>query len=698
MVMVRGLQQDYDLSVGGGTKDVNYYWSLGYVNNEGIIKGDMFSAIRSRLNVDFKITDWLRVGANTQFSDRDESATPANLSRVYRISPWSSPTYNAPATPQANYGFRLSKTTEHPLMEYYYTDRSRKVANLFSSLFAEVDLPLGIKYKLSFQPRYSFLRDYNFYGDHNTVGYGDHIDGYGTRQESSSFEWMLDNLLKWNKEVGIHNFDITLLYSSERLRTQDTNINNQTFSPNLELGYHALQFGKTPAITNYDTEATGDALMARLNYTLLGKYLLTTSIRRDGYSAFGQENPRAFFPSVALAWQISKEDFYRIELISRMKLRLSWGANGNRDIGMYSALANVGSNLYYNGSGTQVGVYNNTLANSGLKWERTESLNFGLDLGFFGNRIDLTLDYYDMKTTNLLMKRTLPEITGFSSIMSNLGELGNRGFEATLNMININKSSLTWKSSLVLSLNRNKIIKLFGDVGTYTLLGEERTGELPDFSNQWFPGQAIDVIWNYNTIGIWQEEEAEAAAVFGSRIGDYKAVDVNEDGKYVNVQDKQFIGYTRPRYRIGVNNDFSFLKNFTLSIFVRADLGHLGQFTPIFQGSSEFDRFSMGAKPYPYWMPENRNNEYPRLDANVGTGVFGGGISIYKPMSFVRIQDLSLSYSLSKELTQRLHLESMRTFLSVRNLYSFDKWPGWDPESGMNAMPRTFTFGIDISL
>lgn len=130
--------------------------------------------------------------------------------------------------------------------------------------------------------------------------------------------------------------------------------------------------------------------------------------------------------------------------------------------------------------------------------------------------IDLTLDYYDMKTTNLLMRRTLPEITGFSSIMSNLGELGNRGFEATLNMININKSSLTWKSSVVLSLNRNKIIKLFGDVGTYTLLGEERTGELPDFSNQWFPGQAIDVIWNYNTIGIWQEEEAEAAAVFGS--------------------------------------------------------------------------------------------------------------------------------------------------------------------------------------
>src|SRR5690606_4369255 len=209
---------------------------------------------------------------------------------------------------------------------------------------------------------------------------------------------------------------------------------------------------------------------------------------------------------------------------------------------------NLGSNLWYDGSSVQVGVYNNTLANLGLTWERTESINFGIDMGILDDRLDLTLDYYDMTTTNLLMDRTLPDIIGFSNIMSNLGELSNRGFEATINSININTPKFSWRSNLVFSLNRNKVNKLFGDVGSYTLLGEQRSGELPDFSNQWFPGQAIDVIWDYEVSGIWQEEEADDAALYGLRIGDYKAIDVDGDGKYTDLNDKQFIGYEEPRY------------------------------------------------------------------------------------------------------------------------------------------------------
>jgi TonB-linked SusC/RagA family outer membrane protein len=583
-------------------------------------------------------------------------------------------------------------------MEYYFTDRNRKINTLFSSLFGEITLPFGIVYKISYQPRLTFLKDYNFYGDHHTLGYADHTGGYGTREESSEFEWMVDNLLKWNREIGMHNFDVTLLYNAERFRSWDTKINNQGFTPNQQLGYHGMQFGNTPVMSTDDTQETGDAFMARLNYTLLGKYLVTASVRRDGYSAFGQENPRAVFPALALAWKISDEEFFNLDPLNRLKIRFSWGVNGNRDIGGYSALANLGSNLWYSGSAVVVGVFNNTLSNSGLKWERTESLNTGLDMGLFKDRIDLTLDYYNMSTTDLLMKRTLPDITGFKNIMSNLGELGNQGFEATLNTININNSDITWRSNIVFSLNRNKIKKLFGNVGNYTLLGENRYGELPDFSNQWFPGQPIDVIWDYELQGIWQEEDSEAAAVFGSRIGDYRATDINGDGKYVNVDDKKFIGFSKPRYRIGFRNDVTFLKNFTASLFVRADLGHKGNYTPIFQASSEFDRFSMGAKPYDYWMPENRNNEYPRLDANVGTPAFGGGIKVWKSLSFVRIQDVSLSYTVPKNLTQRLQLQRVNTFFSIRNLVSFDKWPGWDPESLMNAMPRTYTLGIDISI
>jgi TonB-dependent starch-binding outer membrane protein SusC len=695
MVMVQGLRQDYDLSINGGTENLNYYWSLGYTDNEGIIKGDQFSAVRSRVNLEFSATDWLNTGINAQYSNRDESATPASLTRTYRVSPWGAP-YNEDGTLRIlPYGLF---SAEHPLMEYYGTDRDRKVNSLFANIYAQVDFPLGFNYKISFQPRFGGTKDFQFYGDQHIMGYATHIGGYGSRSESSVYEWMIDNIVKWNRVVGVHSFDLTLLHSAEQFQSWSTDINNETFSPNLQLGYHGLQFGINPQISNDDVISTGDALMARLNYTLLGRYFLTASVRRDGYSAFGQENPRATFPALAFAWQISEESFFDVELIPRMKFRVSWGINGNRDIGRYSALANIAARPYYDGARIHIGTFNSTLANTGLRWEQTEAINFGVDMGLFKNRIDLSVDYYNMTTIDLLMNRILPEITGFKNIMANLGELENRGFEATLNTVNVNTSNLTWRSGLVFSLNRNKINRLFGDFGTYTLLGEEHEGELPDFSNQWFPGQAIDAVWDYEIIGIWQEDEAGDAAQYGLRMGDYKVVDVNEDGQYTQFQDKQFIGHTVPRYRLGFRNDFSFLNNFTAFIFIRADLGHIGNYTPPFQNYNEHDKFNMLGRPFPYWIPENPNNEYPRLDARATRGSYEGNLNVYKSLSFVRIQDLSLSYALPPPVANRLLMNSMSIFFSIRNLYSFDNWPDFDPESLVSPMPRTFTVGLDLSL
>jgi len=346
---------------------------------------------------------------------------------------------------------------------------------------------------------------------------------------------------------------------------------------------------------------------------------------------------------------------------------------------------------------TEVGVQTSSLANAGLRWERTEALNLGLDIALLNNKIDLSADFYKMTTTDLLMNRNLPEVTGFSSIMSNLGELGNRGFELTLNTVNISHSGFSWKSNVVFSLNRNKINKLFGDIGSYTLLGKTQTGELPDYTNQWFPGQAIDVIWDYKVIGIWQSNEAGEAAKYGLEPGDFKAVDVNNDGAYVNLQDKQFIGYTKPRYRLGMRNDFSFLKNFTASIFIRADLGNLGTYPDALEfgwDSNGWQNRNVG--PMPYWTAEHPNNEYARLNPTISS--FGGGLMIYKPISFVRIQDASLTYNLPATIAQRIRVDKLQIFGSVRNLATFTKWPGWDPESGMNPMPRTYTIGLNFSL
>jgi TonB-linked SusC/RagA family outer membrane protein len=689
-VFRQGIQQDYDLGISGGTNEVKYYWSIGYVDNEGIVLGDQFSAIRSRLNVDFNVTNWLKVGTNTQYAYRDESTIEANISVLGSQSPYAR-IWDEDGT--LRWFPSDDQNAANPLVNTLGQDRLRKINSLFAAMFAEVKLPLGFNYRLSFQPRFQNIRDHNFWPVTTITGARTYTGGYGTRQDYAQVEWMVDNLLKWNKEIGIHNFDLTLLYNAENIKNYNSQYANQTFLPSGALSFHGMQFGTVPSVTSNDTEAGGNALMARLNYTLLGKYLLTTSIRRDGYSAFGQENPTAIFPAVALAWKISDEDFFNIDLINRLKLRLSWGVNGNRDIGIYAALAQLGSNMYYNSSQVKMGVYTSTLSNYGLRWERTESINAGLDIGIFNDQIDLTVDFYDMSTTDLLMNRQLPRITGFSSITANLGKLGNRGFEITLKTINVDQAKITWKSNLVFSLNRNEIKKLFGNYEDVEIKGVMVRREIPDYTNQWFPGKAIDVVWNYDILGIWQLGEETEAAVYKQKPGEYKALDVDQSGNYTEKEDKVFLGNKEPQYRIGLNNEFAFLKNFTASVFVRADLDFLRDFSYVRAGTSTMDR--VGAWARPYWTPTDPNNEWPSL-AHIYTAL--SGLGNYLPSSYVRIQDVSLSYTVPASLSRRFQLENLRIYGSVRNLVTFTKWPGFDPESGTSPMPRTYTLGISLSL
>jgi hypothetical protein len=383
--------------------------------------------------------------------------------------------------------------------------------------------------------------------------------------------------------------------------------------------------------------------------------------------------------------------------MNQLKMRLSWGVNGNRDIGAYAALARLGSVLGYDGSSVESGVYSTTLANPGLRWERTESYNIGLDIGLFESRINLSLDAYDATTTDLLLNRQLPPITGFSSITSNLGKLGNRGVEMTLNTVNYNSEKVSWRSTLVFSMNRNKIKELWGNYGEYKILGETRTGELPDYTNLWFPGEARDVIWQYDILGIWQLEEKDAAAVFNLREGNIKSDDVNGDGKYTQAEDKKFIGYTAPRYRLGLTNEVTFMKNFSASLFIRADLGHLRNMSELTSGRSTIDKTNWWS--YPYWSPENPTNEYNKHDREMREGAwYEGGISWYKPTGFIRFQDFNLTYNLPKAQLQHVRVESLRIFCTIRNLFTITKWPTYDPESGSTPMPKIFTFGLDLSL
>ncbi|PHQ62468.1 MAG: hypothetical protein COC08_00890 [Maribacter sp.] len=681
-VMRTGVITENDLSISGATDKTKYYWSVGHLDNEGIVKGDGFTTVRTRLNFDFEITDWLNVGVNAHFAERDLSSVRANLTYMFRVGPYATK-YNEDGT--RNLYPSGYVVAPNPLENSEQQLKQRKQNNLFAAFYTDVKLPLGIKYRFSYQPRYDWERDYNFWGSQTIQGGVDHTNGYGNREDSSSFSWLIDNLLTWNKEIGKHRMDLTFLYNLERTKTTQSYMENENFAPNQALGFNGLQFGINPAIRNNDTESSGNAIMGRLNYIFDNRYFITASVRKDGYSAFGQENPTAVFPAAALGWTISNENFFNVDWVDQLKLRASWGINGNRDIGIYSSLGEVNSTQYSDGTNIQVGVFNNTLANPSLRWERTEALNFGLDLVLFKNRINLAAEYYDITTTDLLQARQLPEITGFGSIVTNLGKLENNGIELSLNTVNVSSPDFTWKSGLIFSFNRNKIISLFGDL-------DEDGNPLPDFTNKWFPGQAIDAVWDYNVTGVWQLNEADQAAAVGLLPGDYKAQDIDDSDTYDALIDKQFIGHESPRYRWGFRNDFSY-KRLSASIFWRADLGHIGIFGPATHEASTYDRRSIWNTPY--WTPTNGNNEYARTSEN--RSVYGGGLDIYKSKSFVRLQDVSLSYNLP--ISERFPIKSLRIFASGRNLLTFTKWPGWDPE-GITDLPRprTYTMGINVSL
>ncbi|WP_194086705.1 SusC/RagA family TonB-linked outer membrane protein [Maribellus luteus] len=690
--MPKGFRKDFDISVSGGTDNLTYYWSIGYLDNEGIIKGDKFSALRSRLNNEYKINDWLKVGVNLQYAFRDESTVTANIGEAGVQSPYSKVFNDDGTINWYPYGYEVSR---NPLLNTFGQDRLRKVQGLFAVLYSEITLPYGFSYRFSFQPHIQNIKDYNYWSPDTYVGSVSYANGRIERTDYSNYEWMIDNLIKWNRTIDKHSFDLTLLFNAETNSDWNSYMTNSNIQPEPVLGYHGMQFGIYPAVFSDDTKVTGDALMARINYTLNEKYLFTASVRRDGYSAFGQKYPRATFPAAAFAWQISRENFYNEDwFINRAKLRISWGRNGNRSIGAYSALSALSLNQYYDGSQVQMGVNTSRLANNNLRWEETESLNIGIDMGFLDNRFDLSLDVYSMSTTDLLVKRSLPKITGFDNITTNIGQLHNKGFELTLISKNINTPNFLWKSIFTYAMNRNKIVELFGDKGEYVLEGKTQEGEIPDITNQWFPGKALDVIWDYDIAGIWQLGEEEEASKYNLKPGDFKARNLDDIEKYEALQDKTFIGFKEPRHSLGLMNEFTILKNISASVFLRADLGHLRAFPYSVRGWSMFDR--QNSNNYPYWTFENKSNEYPRLNNNLAS--FGGGIMPYKPTSFLRLQDVTVSYNLANAIGEIKYLKGCDIFLSARNLFTITNWPGWDPESGNSPMPKIYSAGINFTL
>lgn len=705
-----GFRNEFNTSISGRNGGLNYYWSIGRTDNEGITVGEQFEAVRSRLNLDAKITDWLTVGMNTQFAntnidptdgDRNQSI-PADRLQIERSSPFGSEfddEGNIRLSPQDDNG----AGAVNAFLRRTFSERVTQNNAFNSRIYAKIKLPLGFSYELGYVNRLEFQEYY----DVSFAANPNNQVGSAEREARKLYEWQLDNILRWNKTIDKHAFDFTFLLYAEKFNSYRTNAKANTFAPSDALGFSSLERGTVQTVESEDITSTGDAYMTRLGYNYDSKYIFNATLRRDGFSAFGANNKRAYFPSASAAWVISEENFFKSEKINFLKLRLSYGENGNRNIGRFASLSRLQAgnflNTDANGQVIQVSTFNNSsLENNDLRWERTRAFNAGLDFSLLDGKIEGAFEYYNSITDDLLVERLLPSVTGFESVFTNLGEVQNNGFEFQIATQNYNRDNFQWNTNFNFSLNRNKINSLYGDL-------DENGNELDDLTEQLFIGEATDVIWGREAVGIWQVGQEAEAAAFGQEPGDFIVRDVNNDG-VLDVEDNVFQGHRTPRFRWGMSNSFTVYKNIDFSFEMYSNWGQKRLFNEARNKNGFIDRTN--SIKTPYWTPENPRNDYSRLFSSDGPSTF----NVYRDASFIRLSNVTLAYRFPTDLLEKISIRNARLYVNARNLAVWAKdWDFYDPEplniegrfvndSGnfqnniSQPTVRFFTVGLDLTL
>lgn len=676
-----GLINEHNLSISSGTDKFQYFISGSKLKQDGVVKGYQFQKTNFRINIDSQINDFLKIGTSAFFSDNNYDGGRANFLFATAMSP-----YSVPKDVNGNYliyPMAPELLYSNPLLGLT-TDRLSRGRNLTGSSYAEVKIIQGLSYRLNASYTYNLDRYASYTGraanDQNGTA-------YTSNTETSN--WVVENILNYNKDFGKHHVDFTGLYSAQK---QDYFMSEAQAVGFLNdgLSYNNLSAGATKSTWSNGYGSALASQMGRINYSFDSRYLLTLTARRDGYSAFGSNtNKYGVFPSLALAWNIKNESFLKdVNVVDNLKLRFSSGKTGNQAIGVNQTATTATAVKYPFDGAALTGVLFNNLGNANLNWEKTTSNNIGLDFSVLKNRIGGTVEVYKSKTKDILLRRSIPAISGYTNVWANLGSMENKGLEISLNTVNIRTKDFTWKTDVNFSKYKNKILDLYGD-------GKD------DMGNNWFIGKPLHVAYDYEKIGIWQTGEDASTSDPLAKPGDIKFKDQNGDGK-IDSNDRVILGQTDPKWSGGLINTFSY-KNFNLSIFLETSQGGLRSNRDLTY-ADEAGRRNLPAT-YKYWTPENMDNKWPSLSAYKNYR----GFNFYEDYSYVRIKDVRLSYQFPHELINKAGLESLTIYVTGRNLYTFTNWYGWDPEMNYSSrgsgdwtnnypVVRTFSFGINLSL
>ena len=525
------------------------------------------------------------------------------------------------------------------------------------------------------------------YSEATVSNYLASANGYSARTQNTSWVW--DNILNYTRQFGKHFIDLTYVYTRDSYEYDYRRFDGSDFAAlgNTSLGAYGLNLAATQQINSLNyTLHTDVGYLGRANYNYDDTYHISVSVRRDGSSVFGANHKWGTFPAVGLAWTVSNEDFMeKAKAISYLKLKASWGINGNQSLDPYQTLSRIvlgqsGGYSYTFGNTSEVswGQRISQMGNEDLGWEETESFNYGFELGMFDDRVHLDFDGYVSRTTNQIFSRSIPVmINGLTSMYATMGQVNNWGIEINLNTTNIQTKDFTWNSGLLFYINRNKLKELYGD-------GQD------DITNSLFLGKSLGAIYGYKNIGIVQEEDTEYMEANGAVAGDVKFADLDEDG-VITSEDRTILGYSKENFRMSLSNTLRW-KDFELYFLLIGVFGGngYGQAVNLYAYRTVSDVQGDNNLNHGWWTAENRSNVYPRIDYTDGR---------YTPLQgygFVRLQDLSLSYTFRQPWVKKLYISNLKVYMACKNLFTITGWEGGDPEI-QQTIGTGYSYGYPLS-
>jgi len=679
----------YKLSVSGGTPDLRYLVSGNYSDQDGIVKGTNFKRYSTNVNIDANLSKKISIGSNIMFSNSVETMLPNDSKGYSSSASVVSNIFNAPVHIPAkdsdgNYTFFSNyiggnREGDNPLYMVENYDVNANTTRFLGSAFANFKIVDGLEFKVRLGLDYRDWRYKSYYPIKSIAAMS--LKGSASQLSEKTMNVLNENVFEYKKTfAGKHQISAMAGFTNQTENDEYIKAVGYGF-PSDAYKYNNLGIATTQSISSLATKWTLLSYIGRVNYSLNNKYLVTATARYDGSSKFGANNKYGFFPSVAGAWRMSEENFIkRLNVFSNLKLRVGYGTTGNERIGLYNSLATISNDKDYNSGyvfgGNLVGVaYPKNISNPDLTWEKSADVNLGVDLGFFNNRINFTVDIYKKKTTALLLNVPLPTESGYTSVLQNVGSMENKGIEFSLQSTNIKSSVLSWTTNFNLSINRNKILDLGGQSQMFAgWVGGGNSKLNGGNIVRLAPGKPVGSFYGVVWEGIWKsaEEIASVGTMKSAKPGSARLKDVNKSGTF-DANDCQYIGNPNPDFTFGFSNEFSY-KQWSLSVYTYGEIG---------QDIASFKRlFAAGTAVYApdrreRWTASNINGT--RLAASAGYPAMINSDEIYDG-SFVRIKTIVLGYSIPVRKLNIGFLESAKISVSAENPFTFTKYPFYDPE------------------